>query len=240
MDNNFYQLKEYADKYRIELDDRKIEQFKRLYDMMINYNSYTNITRITEEKEVMIKHYLDSLTALCTGYMRENAKVIDIGGGAGFPTLPLAITNPNLDITMLEATEKKVEFVRQVINELGIPNVTVIHGRAEEYGKNKEFREMFDIGIARAVADMSVLSEYVLPFISVSGYFLAMKTIHASDEVKNSEKSIELLGGCLVDEYYTKLPEYDVPRSIYIVKKTNHTPSKYPRRIGKPTKDPLK
>ncbi len=165
--------------------------------------------------------------------------MIDVGTGAGFPGVPMKIANPTMEITLLDSLNKRIQFLDVVADDLGLENVELIHGRAEDFGQNPDYRETYDAAISRAVADLAVLSEYVLPFIRVGGFFVAQKSINAVDEIEQAKNAIGVLGGQIRDIIEVKVPGIDILHALVVIEKTNETPSKYPRKAGKPTKKPL-
>lgn len=232
-------LKQEALKFNIELSEEMLEKFEVYTNMLLEYNSFMNLTAITEPYEVKIKHYLDSLTLLCTEKLKSGDKVIDIGAGAGFPSLPNAIARPDVNFTMLDSLGKRVNFLNDVVSKINLSNATAIHSRAEDGGRDKNMRESFDIAVARAVADLAVLSEYALPFVKVGGYFLAMKGTAPEDEINNAKKAIKTLGGQIEKVCDIKIEPLDLNHTIVVIKKISKTASIYPRKAGTPSKKPL-
>ena len=215
----------------VELSDKQLEQLDKYYEILVEWNSFMNLTGITEYEEVMLKHYLDSLVLkLPIDGGNLNIKLIDVGTGAGFPGLPLKIAYPDTEVVLFDSLNKRIKFLDEVIAQLGLKGISTVHGRAEDGGKSKELREQFDVSVSRAVADLSVLSEYNLPFVKVGGYFVAYKS---------GEKAILILGGQIekVDKF--KLPETDIERSLVYIKKVKNTPKKFPRKAGLPAKEPI-
>lgn len=222
-------LKQYCD----YLTDEMLNQFDVYAKLLVEWNEKMNLTAITEPDEIVIKHFVDSLAIV--KYIPENASVIDVGTGAGFPSIPLLIARPDIKLTMMDALNKRLVFLETVINECGL-NGELVHSRAEELGKNPNYRENFDIATARAVAPMNVLSEYCLPFVKVGGSFVALKG--SNDDVSPAENAIKLLGGELCSNVSYKLPNGD-DRSIAVVKKISQTSTKYPRNNKKISTKPL-
>ena len=224
----------------VELSDKQIEQLDKYYEILVEWNSFMNLTGITEYEEVMLKHYLDSLVLrLPIDGSNLNIKLIDVGTGAGFPGLPLKIAYPDTEVVLLDSLNKRIKFLDEVIAQLGLKGISTVHGRAEDGGKSKELREQFDVSVSRAVADLSVLSEYNLPFVKVGGYFVAYKSGEIDEELEKSKKAILILGGQIekVDKF--KLPETDIERSLVYIKKVKNTPKKFPRKAGLPAKEPI-
>lgn len=221
----------------IELNNEQKEQFIKYKDLLKEWNEKINITAITDDKEIDIKHFLDSLTPL--NYFIGKKKVIDVGTGGGFPGLPLKILNNDLEVTLLDSLNKRIIFLNEVIKTLGLNGILAIHGRAEELGRTQKYREQYDICVSRAVASLNTLSEYCLPFVKVGGYFISMKGSNIEDELKESEKAINMLGGKIIKKNIIILPKSDIEHSLIIIEKINETPTKYPRAGGKPKKNPL-
>jgi 16S rRNA (guanine527-N7)-methyltransferase len=210
--------------------------FEEYLKELLEWNKKFNLTSITNPEEIRLKHFEDSLSLLQATNL-TNQNMIDIGAGAGFPGIPLKIKRPQIQLTLVEATCKKVEFLRHIVNKLGLKNVEIVWGRAEEIAKEK--REQYDIAISRAVAKLNVLSELCLPFVKVGGIFIAYKEEKVEDEVKASENAIKLLGGKLKEIKKVTLPNSDIIRSLVIIEKISPTPEKYPRRPGMAKKRPL-
>lgn len=227
------------DEFNLELDQGQIEKFKIYKDLLIEWNKKINITSIEDEKEIDIKHFLDSISVVKTGLIKDGNKIIDIGTGGGFPGLPIKIVNDTVEVVLLDSLNKRIKFLNEVINTLKLKKATTIHGRAEDFGKNEKYREQFDIAVSRAVASLNILCEYSLPFVKVGGYFIAMKGKDVEEEIKESKKAINLLGGKLDKKLDMKLPQSDIVHSLVIIEKIKHTPTKYPRNPGKPKKNPL-
>lgn len=223
----------------INLGDLEIERFIKYKDLLKEWNTKINITAITDDDEIDIKHFLDSLTPFDTELFNGNKKVIDIGTGGGFPGLPLKIVNTDLDITLLDSLNKRITFLNEVITELGLDGIEAIHGRAEELSIRPPYREQFDICVSRAVASLDTLSEYCIPFVKVGGYFVSMKGPDMDEELDLSKNAIKTLGGKLVDKRLVQIPESDIIHSLIIIEKIRETPTKYPRGGGKPRKNPL-
>lgn len=223
----------------IDLSDRDIERFKRYKELLKEWNTKINITAITDDVEIDIKHFLDSLTPYITNMFNGNKKIIDIGTGGGFPGMPLKIVNEELNITLLDSLNKRINFLNEVISFLELEGIEAIHGRAEELGRTKEYREVYDICISRAVASLETLCEYCMPFVKVGGYFISMKGPDIEEELENSQNAIKTLGGKLIEKKIIKIPESDIEHSLLIIEKISKTPTKYPRGGGKPRKNPL-
>lgn len=223
----------------IELIDAQLKQFERYMELLLEWNEKINLTAITEKNEILVKHFLDSVTLLQSGKLPEGASVIDIGAGAGFPSIPVKIARPDLKVIMLDSLNKRIDFLKLVTNELELTDIKAIHARAED-GARTDLRESFDLATARAVADLSVLAEYALPFVKVGGYFVAMKGSAPEEEINGAKPAIKVLGGQIEEVKDIPIPEGCLNHSLVIIKKLAKTPSKYPRKAGKPVKDPIK
>lgn len=226
-------------KFNIILSDQQIKDFTIYKDLLIEWNKKINITAITEDWEIDIKHFLDSLSPNITNLFNNKAKVIDVGTGGGFPGLPLKILNNELDMTLLDSLNKRIKFLDIVIEKLNYSKIKPIHGRAEEMARKAEYREKFDIAISRAVASLDTLAEYCIPFVKLGGYFISMKSLNYDEELNKSRNAIEILGGKIVDVKEFNLPSTDMGRSLIIIEKIRKTSTKYPRPGGKPKSKPL-
>lgn len=223
----------------VHLDKSQITQFLQYYDLLTQWNEFMNLTAITEFGEVCTKHFVDSVS-LCKVYdCTKNVSVIDVGTGAGFPGIPLKIAFPNLQITLLDSLGKRVKFLEEVIKKLELSDIKAIHGRAEDYAKPSQLRESFDLCVSRAVANLSVLSEYCLPYVRLGGYFVSYKSEKVSEELAMAKKAIGMLGGELYAQEEFSLPSSDIYRNLVMIKKLIPTPKKYPRKAGMPSKEPL-
>ena len=221
----------------IELSDEQLEQFLTYYEMLIEKNKVMNLTAITDFDEVLEKHFEDSLSLIQAVDLEKSQAVIDLGTGAGFPGIPLKIAFPNLQITLADSLNKRILFLDDVIRELGLTGIDTVHGRAEDLAKNSDYREKFDLCVSRAVANLSTLSEYCLPFVKIGGKFISYKAGECDEEVAASKSSIFLLGGKISDTKKFELGESG--RAFVIIDKVSGTPKKYPRKAGTPSKDPL-
>lgn len=230
-------------KWNIELSDKQIGQFMDYYDLLTEWNSFMNLTAITEFEDVCKKHFVDSLSIVkaVSFEKRDTQKIslIDVGTGAGFPGIPLAIVFPELEITLLDSLQKRIHFLDHVIEKLALANCKTIHGRAEDFAKENLLREKFDYCVSRAVANLSTLSEYCLPYVKPGGYFVSYKSEKIADEAKKAEHAIQILGGVFDNQVSFTLPDSDLYRNLYVIRKENHTPKKYPRKAGLPSKDPM-
>ena len=229
-------LKKESAEIGVELTDFQCAQFEKYYELLIEWNKIINLTRITEPKEVVIKHFVDSLTLLEYCSIPEGAKVIDIGTGAGFPGIPLKIVRPDIKLTLLDSLNKRLNFLNKVCEELGI-NAELVHARAEDSARDTDYRENFDISVSRAVARLNTLSEYCLPYVTVGGSFIAMKGPELNDELNEAKTAIKALGGELkqVSEFELKASG----RTIVEIKKAKPTPKIYPRHSSKIKTKPL-
>ena len=221
----------------IELSDEQLEQFLTYYEMLIEKNKVMNLTAITDFDEVLEKHFEDSLSLIQAVDLEKSQAVIDLGTGAGFPGIPLKIAFPNLQITLADSLNKRILFLDDVIRELGLTGIDIVHGRAEDLAKNSDYREKFDLCVSRAVANLSTLSEYCLPFVKIGGKFISYKAGECDEEVAASKSSVFLLGGKISDIKKFELGESG--RAFVIIDKVSGTPKKYPRKAGTPSKDPL-
>lgn len=216
----------------------QIEQFYKYMNLLIEWNEKMNLTAITEPKEIILKHFIDSLTIL--KYIDDNSKLVDVGTGAGFPGVPLSIMNPTLKITLVDSLNKRLIFLQEVVKELNLKNIEIVHARAEEFGQNKNCREKFDIATSRAVANLATLSEYLVPLVKIDGKIISMKASNAKEEINDAQKAIEVLGGKIEKIEEFDLPESDIGRTIIIIDKNRCTPAIYPRKAGTPAKEPIK
>ena len=231
-------LLNYAKNYGINLDEKALERFEIYYNFLVEYNQHTNLTSITEKNDVIIKHFLDSI--LLTKFLKLNSetKLIDVGTGAGFPGVPIKIANPEINLTLLDSLNKRIIFLNKLVEKLNL-TAEIFHNRAEECGKNKNFRERFNIVTSRAVAKLTVLSEYCLPLLKVGGFFVSLKGSNVENEIEESAKSIKVLGGKIEKVEKFDLPEEKGSRSLVIIKKVSPTPAKYPRSNSSIAKSPI-
>lgn len=230
-------FKELASKLNITLSDAEVDKFFLYKKILKEWNEKINLTSIVDDNEILIKHFIDSLTI--EKYVPKNAKVIDVGTGAGFPGIPLKIVRPDMELVLLDSLNKRINFLNEVIEKCGLRNVRTIHGRAEDYAKDVSYREKFDISTARAVANIPTLLEYCTPFLKIDGRFICMKA-DAEQEIKEASNAMKILNVQkeIVDKF--TLPEIDAERTIIVYKKINNTPKQYPRKAGMPAKEPLK
>lgn len=227
------------EKLNIHLNEKQVYQFMEYYEMLIETNKVMNLTAITDFDEVIDKHFVDSLALIQAIDLNKELKVIDVGTGAGFPGIPLKIAFPELDILLLDSLNKRIHFLDQVISELGLENIQTIHGRAEDFGKNPLYREKFDLCVSRAVANLSTLSEYCVPFVKVDGYFISYKSGKVQEELDASRHAVDILGGKVEKCLNYALADTDMERSLVVIHKLKPTKKAYPRKAGKPSKEPL-
>lgn len=230
-------ISSYGKEISIEFSNIQIEKFYKYMNLLIEWNEKINLTAITEPKEIIIKHFIDSLTVLKD--IKGKNTLVDVGTGAGFPGIPLKIMDEEIKITLLDSLNKRINFLNEVINQLDLKNIETIHSRVEDAGKNKKYRERFDIATARAVANLATLSEYMLPLVKVGGKSICMKGSEVSEELQNSKKAISILGGEIENIDNFQLPKSDMMRNIVIIKKVKNTPNKYQRKPGTPSKEPI-
>lgn len=223
----------------LNYNESKNEKFELYKNLIKEWNEKINITSIDKDEEIYIKHFLDSLLILNKDNENECKKIIDVGTGGGFPGIPLKIANENLEVTLLDSLRKRMDFLNIVKEKLNLKNVDIIHGRAEDYGRNDAYREQYDICVSRAVAYLNVLSEYCLPFVKVGGFFVAYKSESITQEIEDSSKAIAKLGGKIQSIKEIKLPNTDIIRKIVVIEKVEKMNKIYPRKAGKPTKEPL-
>lgn len=223
----------------IELSEMQHNQLYRYYELLVEWNKVMNLTGITEYNEVVEKHFVDSLSIVKAVDMSKYHKLIDLGTGAGFPGVPLKIAFPELDVVLMDSLNKRIKFLEEVIEKLDLKNITAVHARAEEGARKKEYREQFDICVSRAVANLSSLAEYCIPFVKQKGVFISYKSMKIDEEIKNAEKAFLLLGGKIKKVEEFMLPDTEIGRSFVVIEKVKSTPGKYPRKAGLPTKEPL-
>lgn len=221
------------------LSDNQIKQFLIYYEMLVEWNHGINLTAITDFQDVLSKHFLDSVSLIKAIELDRNIKLIDMGTGAGFPGIPLKIVFPKLKITLLDSLNKRILFLNKVISILDLKEIETVHGRAEDFAKPGKLREQYDICVSRAVANMTTLSEYCLPFVKKGGFFISYKSEKIVEEMTVAEKGIKLLGGKIENQIEFHLPGSDMYRNFVLVKKTKETPKLYPRKAGIPSKEPL-
>lgn len=231
-------INNYSKKINILLNEEQIEKFYKYMNLLIEWNKKINLTAIIEPKEIILKHFIDSLTI--NKYIKDNSKIADVGTGAGFPGIPLKIIRPDIQLVLVDSLNKRINFLNEVIEQLNLKNIETIHIRIEEFGQNTKYREKFDYSTARAVANLSTLSEYLLPIVKVGGQVICMKGSNIQDEINQSKKALSILGGTLNSIEEFKLAETENTRNIILIDKIKNTPNKYPRKAGLPSKDPIK
>ena len=233
-------FKRKASELGIELSDKQLEQFRQYYEMLVEKNKVMNLTAITEWDEVIDKHFIDSISLIKACDLSGEKYVLDLGCGAGFPGIPLKIAFPNLKMVLLDSLNKRILFLKDVIETLGLENIEALHGRAEDYARKPEYREQFDYCVSRAVANLTTLSEYCIPYVKEGGSFISYKSGKVKEEVKEVKTALFLLGGKMDEMVTFELPETDMERIFVKIKKEKKTPKKYPRKAGLPGKEPLK
>ena len=226
-------------KYELELTPQIYEKLDIYARFLVEYNENVNLTAITDGKEILRKHFLDSILMYRYCDIDQGATLIDVGTGAGFPGLALKIAYPNLQVTLLDSLNKRINFLNEVITQLGLTGVETIHGRAEDFAKPDKLRGKFDLCVSRAVANMSTLSEYCLPFVKVGGEFISYKSEKISEELETATKAISILGGKFDRSTEFNLPDSDIYRNLVVIKKVKESPKKYPRKAGLPSKEPI-
>ncbi len=226
-------------KLNISLSDHQIEQFIIYYEMLVKWNEFVNLTAITEYEEVLKKHFVDSLSLVNACDVTKAVSLIDVGTGAGFPGLALKIAFPDLKVVLMDSLNKRIKFLDALIEKLGLIHIETIHGRAEDIARQEAYREKFDFCVSRAVAKLSTLSEYCIPFVKKGGYFVSYKSENISEEIKGAEKAISILGGKVERQLEFMLPDSDIYRNLIVIRKMMKTDKRYPRKAGIPSKEPL-
>lgn len=223
--------------YGFEVNDNQINQFNHYYELLVEWNEKINLTAITEYEDVLMKHFLDSVSIIKAIDMSEISSLIDIGTGAGFPGIPIKIMFPNISVTLLDSLNKRIYFLNTVIDELSLQDIYTIHGRAEDFARDVKYRENFDLCVSRAVANLSTLSELCIPFVKVNGYFVSYKSDKSNDEINNANNAISILGAKIINTVNFNIS--DNGRSLVVISKIKSTNKKYPRKAGTPSKEPL-
>lgn len=223
----------------IILDDKQKQQFVKFYELLVEWNKVMNLTGITEYEEVNEKHFVDSLSIVKAVDMNSVESVIDIGTGAGFPGIPLKIAFPHLKVVLLDSLNKRINFLNTVIDELELTDIKTIHGRAEDFAKQTDYREQFDLCVSRAVANLATLSEYCIPYVEMDGLFVPYKSGEIAEELEQSKKAVHVLGGKIEDIVKFQLPGTEIGRSFVKIRKVQNTAKRYPRKAGLPGKEPI-
>lgn len=223
----------------IDLSPHQVTQFKIYFEELVEWNEKMNLTAITDEPSVYLKHFYDSISAAFYVDLKGSKTICDVGAGAGFPSIPLKICYPELEVTIVDSLNKRINFLENLADKLALKNVHFVHARAEDFGQNKSYREKFDIVTARAVARLSVLSELCVPLCKKGGLFLAMKGAAAADELNDAKKALTVLGAEIQETYSFNLPIEESERNIFVFNKVKSTPKKYPRKPGMPNKSPI-
>ena len=239
MDKNEFirKMQEKLNKIDLNISERQMDEFYLYMKLLIEWNEKINLTAIIEPNEIILKHFVDCATIL--PLVGENRKVLDMGTGAGFPGIPLKILKKEIDITLVDSLNKRIQYLDEVINELKLEDIHTIHSRAEDLARNKIYREKFDVVVSRAVANLSTLLEYTLPFVRVGGQCICMKGPNVEEEITNAEKALNILGGTIKNTISLTLPDSDNQRTIIVIEKNKSTPNQYPRKAGKPSKEPI-
>lgn len=230
-------LKEELKENKIEVNEIQIDNFYNYMNGILDWNEKVNLTAITDERMFIVKHFVDSLTI--SKYVADNKSLIDIGTGAGFPGIPLKIMNENLNVTLIDSVNKKLNVIRDIVSNLNLKNLEIIHTRAEDLANNIKYREMYDVATTRAVSNLTTITEYMLPFVKMNGYAICMKGPNFKEELEEAKKAIEILGGKLENVESLNVGN-DLERNIIIIKKVKHTPKNFPRGKGKPLKEPIR
>lgn len=238
-ENSTVQFKKDLNALGLALSSEQISRFIIYYEMLVEWNTYMNLTAITAYEDVMKKHFIDSISLIKAYDVTKPMTVIDIGTGAGFPGLALKIAFPNLKMTLLDSLNKRIKFLDAVIEKLELNDIEAIHGRAEDFARPNMLREKFDLCVSRAVANLSTLSEYCIPYVKKGGYFISYKSERITEELESGEKAIFLLGGKLEKQIDFTLPDSDIYRNLVVIKKVDKTSSKFPRKAGLASKEPL-
>jgi len=233
-------LNEACNNEGIEFNEEKYSKFIKYKEMIKEWNEKINLTAIVEDDEIIKKHFIDSIKVFKFEKLKNGRKVIDIGTGGGFPGIPMKIVNPSTEVVLLDSLNKRINFLNEVIKDLELNNIRTIHGRAEDFARESRYREKFDVATSRAVANLTVLSEFCLPYVKVGGYFVAMKGPAIEEEMKDAKNAIKILGGQVEKIIEVDIEGSDLNHNLVVIKKIKETPSKYPRKAGMVTKNPLK
>lgn len=223
----------------INLSAKQLDQFQLYFSLLVEWNEKMNLTAITSQEEVYLKHFFDSISAAFYFDFHPDYSIVDVGAGAGFPSLPLKICFPHLRVTIVDSLNKRIQFLHHLAEQLGLENTQFFHSRAEEFAQQKEHREQYDVAMARAVARLNILSELCLPLVKKEGHFIGMKGMKGEDELSEAKKAIQMLGGSIQQVSTFQLPEEEADRTIIVIDKIKETPKKYPRKPGIPNKQPI-
>ena len=229
------EMKEKLNKINVQIEETQLEKFYNYMNLLIEWNEKINLTAITEPKEIILKHFVDCITIV--KHIPKEAQIVDVGTGAGFPGIPLNIMDDSSNYTLVDSLNKRINFLNEIINTLDLENINAIHSRIEDFAKNN--KEDYDVATSRAVASLNILLEYLLPLVKVGGICICMKGSNVQEEVQNSKKALEVLGGKIESIEEIVLPDSDITRNIIIVRKIKNTPNKYPRKAGMASKDPI-
>ena len=232
-------LQSKAEQLGIRLSEKQLEQFQCYYERLIEKNKVMNLTAITEYEEVVDKHFVDSILLGSVKELSGKKRVIDVGTGAGFPGIPLKIVYPELEITLLDSLNKRVKFLNEVIEELGLTGIQAVHSRAEDLAQDAAYRQQYDICVSRAVANLATLSEYCIPFVKQGGYFISYKSTQIEEELKQAKKAVQVLGGTLEQIETVQIPGTTIERQFVMIRKSGTTPKKFPRKAGTASKTPI-
>lgn len=238
-----YQLEQFIsglNSLKLQLSEEKLKQFLTYYELLVEKNKVMNLTAITDFQEVVSKHFLDSLSLVKVVDLNQVEKVLDVGTGAGFPGIPLKIAFPHLKITLVDSVNKKVSFLQEVTENIGLHNIEVLHERVEDLGHNENYRESFDLVVSRAVSALPVLAEYCIPFVKTGGHFVSYKAGNIQDELAGGKKAIQVLGGKLLRNIHFQIPGTEIDRTLLLIEKEKPCGKKYPRKAGVPTKTPIR
>lgn len=236
----FDMLNEACESMGLSFDEEKYNKFIKYKDLVKEWNQKINLTAITDDEEIIKKHFIDSIKVFNCDYVKNAKSIIDIGTGGGFPGIPMKIVKEDSKMVLLDSLNKRINFLNEVINELNLPNIKTIHGRAEDYAQTAEYRQRFDLAVSRAVANLTVLLEFCLPYVKVGGHFVALKGPAIDEEIKDAETALKLLGGKIEAIIEVDIEGSDLKHNLLVVKKVKDTPKKYPRKAGMVTKNPLK
>jgi len=237
--NYFDILNKASNNEGLEFDEKKYGQFMKYKDLIKEWNEKVNLTAIKEDEEIVKKHFIDSMKVFKFDKLKNAKNVIDIGTGGGFPGIPMKIIKPEINIVLLDSLNKRINFLNEVIKDLKLENIKAIHGRAEDFAQEIQYREKFDVAVSRAVANLTVLSEFCIPYVKVGGYFVAMKGPAVEEEIKQSKNAIRILGGKIEHIEKVEIEDSDLNHNLVIISKIAETHKKYPRKAGMVTKSPL-